>query len=78
MEATCFSETSVNFELTTRRYGTLHNHLCEDLKYNRGNLLLHVSPFKRAILSPARSVTSASQDPQDLQVSARSSGDTSL
>jgi hypothetical protein len=36
MEATCSSETSVNFQRTTRRYisedSTLHNHRCENLK----------------------------------------------
>jgi hypothetical protein len=36
MEITCFSETSVDFQRTTRRYiadnGTLHNHRCEKLK----------------------------------------------
>jgi hypothetical protein len=36
MEATCSSETSVDFELTTRRYipedGTIHNHRRENLK----------------------------------------------
>jgi hypothetical protein len=35
MEAICSSETSVDFQLTTRRYipeaGTLHNHRCENL-----------------------------------------------
>jgi hypothetical protein len=35
-EATCSSETSVNFQRTTRRYiledRTLHNHRCENLK----------------------------------------------
>jgi hypothetical protein len=39
MEAICSSETSVNFQRTTRRYipedSTLHNHRCENLKsYN--------------------------------------------
>jgi hypothetical protein len=39
MEATCSSETSVDFQRTTRRYipedKTLHNHRCENLKlYN--------------------------------------------
>jgi hypothetical protein len=36
MEAICSSETSVDTQLTTRRYipedGTLHNHCCENLK----------------------------------------------
>jgi hypothetical protein len=36
MEAICSSETSVDTQLTTRRYfpedGTLHNHRCENLK----------------------------------------------
>jgi hypothetical protein len=36
MEATCFSESSVDFHPTTRRYipgdRTLHNHRCENLK----------------------------------------------
>jgi hypothetical protein len=36
MEATCSSETSVNFERSTRRYipkdRTFHNHLCANLK----------------------------------------------
>jgi hypothetical protein len=36
MEAICSSETSVDFQRTTRRYipedGTLHNHHCENLK----------------------------------------------
>jgi hypothetical protein len=35
MEEICSSETSVDFQRTTRRYipedGTLHNHLCENL-----------------------------------------------
>jgi hypothetical protein len=35
IEVICFSETSVNFQRTTRRYipedGTLHNHRCENL-----------------------------------------------
>jgi hypothetical protein len=39
MEARCFSETSVDFQRTTRRYipedRTLHNHRCENLRaYN--------------------------------------------
>jgi hypothetical protein len=37
MEATCSSQTSVDFQRTTRRYipedRTLHNHRCENLKY---------------------------------------------
>jgi signal-transduction protein with cAMP-binding, CBS, and nucleotidyltransferase domain len=36
MEATCFSEKSVDFQRTTRRYipedRTLHDHRCENLK----------------------------------------------
>jgi hypothetical protein len=36
MEAICSSETSVDFQRTTRRYitedSTLHNHRCENLK----------------------------------------------
>jgi hypothetical protein len=36
MEAICSSETSFDFQRTTRRYiqedGTLHNHRCENLK----------------------------------------------
>jgi hypothetical protein len=35
MEAICFTETSVDFQRTTRRYipdGTLHNHRCENLE----------------------------------------------
>jgi hypothetical protein len=32
MEATFSSETSVDFQLTTQRYRTLHNHRSEDLK----------------------------------------------
>jgi hypothetical protein len=36
IEVTCFSETSVNFQRTTRRYipedSTLHNYRCENLK----------------------------------------------
>jgi hypothetical protein len=36
MEATCSSETSVDFQRTTQRYNpedkTLHNHRCENLK----------------------------------------------
>jgi hypothetical protein len=36
METICSSETSVDFERTTRRYipddSTLHNHRCENLK----------------------------------------------
>jgi hypothetical protein len=36
MEATCYSETSVDFQRFTRRYIpediTLHNHRCENLK----------------------------------------------
>jgi hypothetical protein len=36
MEETCSSETSADFQLTTRRYisedRTLHNHCCENLK----------------------------------------------
>jgi hypothetical protein len=36
MEAICSSETSVDFQRTTRRYipenSTLHNHGCENLK----------------------------------------------
>jgi hypothetical protein len=32
MEAICSSETSVDFQRTTRRYSTLHNQRCENLK----------------------------------------------
>jgi hypothetical protein len=37
MEAICYSETSFDYQGTTRRYvpedSTLHNHRCENLKY---------------------------------------------
>jgi hypothetical protein len=40
MEAICSSETSVDFQRTTRRYipedSTLHNHRCENLKSYTG------------------------------------------
>jgi hypothetical protein len=36
MEATCYSETSIDFQPTTMRYipadTTLHNHRCENLR----------------------------------------------
>jgi hypothetical protein len=56
MEAICSSETSADFQRTTRRYipkdGTLHNHRCENLKSYRarfvfpcGNGLDGAAPF---------------------------------
>jgi hypothetical protein len=48
--AICCSETSVDFQRTTRRYipedGTLHNHRCENLKsYNHGNVINFAATF---------------------------------
>jgi hypothetical protein len=45
MNAICSSETSVDSQRSTGRYipedGTLHNHLCENLKsYNTVNMLI--------------------------------------
>jgi hypothetical protein len=47
MEAICSSETSVDIQLTKRRYipeyGTLHNHRCDNLKsYNKIVVELHI------------------------------------
>jgi hypothetical protein len=47
MDAICSSETSVDFQRTTRRYipedGTLHNHRCENLKSYREFFCMEVA-----------------------------------
>jgi hypothetical protein len=55
MEAKCYSETSVDFQRTTRRYmledNTVRNYSCENLKYYTGKLLFgpHVSAFLNSV-----------------------------
>jgi hypothetical protein len=61
MEATCYSETSVDFQRATWRYISedriIHNHLCENLSsYKATNtfLKLHLyfrMPFKGSVIS---------------------------
>jgi hypothetical protein len=53
MEAICSSGKSVNFQRTTHRYipedSTLHNHRCENLKYN-----VYKSSLKFCVCGPTR------------------------
>jgi hypothetical protein len=54
MEAICSSETSVEFQRTTRRYipddGTLHNHRCENLESYMLELIVIITNYEKSIL----------------------------
>jgi hypothetical protein len=41
MEAMCYFETSIDFQRTARRYSTVHNHCCKNLKSYITSLCLH-------------------------------------